>query len=579
MKKTFAALAIAGAANAAMAIPAAAVDTVDMQPLSQAMTPQIQDCRPMDTLRVPMRTSGADLVPIYANDYEAETPSGSIFDKNGVQVDLQLENDLQSQIEAYMACDTPIMRVTQGMANLAAGLTEADPRTEQVAIYQHAWSNGADALVTRDNIQQVKDLSGATIALQAYGPHIDYMTRLLADGQKAVEKQGGTWQSPEIVYTPELLGVYGDTPAAAFLENKGIDAAFVTKSDANILTSGGNTGTGAEGSVKGAEILATTKTASRVISEVYVVRKDYFEANRAQVKSFVKALFSAEEKVREDVVKQIVEWDAVAGMLLEDETAVEDAKQLWRDVETTGLNGNVEWSGNQHPRSWKRVNNDIQAQLVELGLMQTTHALATAGWNHQSAFAGELFDQRRVDLPSFDQNATSSAVKSMQEDGNMQEKTLLDFEINFKPNQTDFPISEYKQQFNEVIDKVSTYGGAVLTVEGHSDPLKYLKMKHQGASVSSLRRVRKSAENLSYRRAAKVREAIMKAAEQQGLTLDESQFVTLGRGIESPKTGMCGNDPCAPQTKTEWLSNMRVVFNLVQMEAEESAFTPPNDWQ
>lgn len=578
MKRHLTALAVAGLAAAAVTSPAGAVDTVPAQPLSQAMTPQIKNCRALDTLTVPLRTSGADLVPIYANDYASETPSGAILDANGVDVRLKLNNSLQDQLRAYMACETPIMRLTQGMANLAADITEGDPRTEQVAVYQHAWSNGADAIVTRPSISSVADLSGATIVLQAYGPHVDYMARLLADGRDAVEQTGDSWQEPEIVMTPGLIGLYGDTPAAAFLEDASIDAAFVTKTDANTLTSGGGTGTGAEGSVQGAEILASTKTASRVISEVYVVRKDYLEANREQVTSFVKALFAAEEKVREDVVKQIVDWDIVAEMLLQDAGAIEDAKQLWRDVETAGLNGNVEWMGNQHPRSWKRVNNDIQAQLVDLGLIQSAHALATAGWDHQAAFAGELFDQRRVELPSFDSNVTSSAIKEMQDDGSLAEKTLHAFEINFKPNQTSFPVAEYKADFNKVIDMVSTYAGAVLTIEGHSDPLRYLKMKHNDANVSALRRVRKSAENLSFRRGSKVRDAIMDAAQQQGLTLDQSQFTVLGRGIGDPKTGMCGVDPCPPKTKTEWLSNMRVVFKLVQMEAEANAFTPQNSW-
>ena len=47
--------------------------------------------------------------------------------------------------------------------------------------------------------------------------------------------------------------------------------------DALNLTSGGDSGTGAAGSVKGAKILLSTKTASRVIADVYAVRSDYLE--------------------------------------------------------------------------------------------------------------------------------------------------------------------------------------------------------------------------------------------------------------------------------------------------------------
>ena len=38
--------------------------------------------------------------------------------------------------------------------------------------------------------------------------------------------------------------------------------------------------------------------ASRIIPDVYAVRKDYFDANRTKVQSFVKALLQAEESLR-----------------------------------------------------------------------------------------------------------------------------------------------------------------------------------------------------------------------------------------------------------------------------------------
>ena len=57
--------------------------------------------------------------------------------------------------------------------------------------------------------------------------------------------------------------------------------------DALKLTSNGTVGTGAEGSVKGARMLLSTKTASRIIADVYAVRKDYFDTHRAEVQKFV----------------------------------------------------------------------------------------------------------------------------------------------------------------------------------------------------------------------------------------------------------------------------------------------------
>jgi ABC-type nitrate/sulfonate/bicarbonate transport system substrate-binding protein len=75
-----------------------------------------------------------------------------------------------------------------------------------------------------------------------------------------------------------------------------IDAAFVIIPDALALTSQGTVGTGAEDSVKGAKILLSTKTADRIISDIYAVRRDYFEKNREKVKGFVKALLKLKSR-------------------------------------------------------------------------------------------------------------------------------------------------------------------------------------------------------------------------------------------------------------------------------------------
>ncbi|WP_462329029.1 hypothetical protein [Thiohalocapsa halophila] len=118
----------------------------------------------------------------------------------------------------------------------------------------------------------------------------------------------------------------------------------------------------------------------------------------------------------------------------------------------------------------------------------------------------------------------------------------------------------------------------MLTVEGHADPLKYLKRRHGGGSLAELRRIRKSAENLSYRRATAVRDAIIAAAAEQAVMLDKSQFVATCLSIREPKSGLCGKDPCPPKTEAEWQANMRVAFRLVNLESEAAVFTPPNEW-
>lgn len=570
-------IAVFAAFASGISSPALAVDYLDGTPLKDQMNPSVQDCRPSDSIRLPMRTSGVDTVVLSANDYQLKPADDGEFAKNDLSVTLSLENDIREQLKDYLSCKTPIMRGTQGMLNAVADLTENDPRTQQIAFYQHGFSNGADAIVVRSGINGAVDLSGKTIVTQAYGPHLSYLARILADGKADAKESGQSWQAPTIRYTEDQVGISGNTPARAFVEDSSVDAVFVTSADARILTSGGKVGTGAEGSVKGASIMLSTKSANRLISEVFVVRVDYLEKNRDQINRLTKALFSAEETVRENVVKQVVDWEAVGEHLLDDAGAVKETQEMWRDVETVGVQGNIDWANDSKPRSFKSINDEIQSALVARGMMSSAYAIGKAGWDY-STFSGNVFDQRRASLPGFDNNKASAVVSDMKQSGDLEKNALMEFEINFVANQKGFKVADYRNEFDKVLELAATYGGAVITVEGHSDPLKYLKQKHNGASISRLRSIQQSAKTLSMSRALEVRNVVLDYAADRDQTMDESQFVTMGHGLTEPKTGMCGGDPCPPKTEAEWLSNMRVTFRIVNVEAEASTFTPINAW-
>ncbi|MFP3435128.1 hypothetical protein SB781_35795, partial [Paraburkholderia sp. SIMBA_061] len=58
-------------------------------PLEQRVDAGIRDCRSSDTLTVPLRSSGFDLVPLYGNGYELETDGGSPFDGKDLSVELR----------------------------------------------------------------------------------------------------------------------------------------------------------------------------------------------------------------------------------------------------------------------------------------------------------------------------------------------------------------------------------------------------------------------------------------------------------------------------------------------------------
>jgi outer membrane protein OmpA-like peptidoglycan-associated protein len=446
-----------------------------------------------------------------------------------------------------------------GMINGAIQKLNASQGSQPVLIFQHSWSAGGDALVVKSGIKSVAELKGKRIAIQSSGPHVDYLLKLLKDAHvKPTEVT--------IVWTRDLVGARGDTPMAKFY-NSDIDAAFMIIPDALALTSQGTVGTGSEDSVKGARILLSTKTADRIISDVYAVRKDYFEKNKEKVKQFVKALFLADEQVRDLMNRkdstELKTLLSVSGkMLLDDSNAVEDVKGMYTDASMAGYSGNVRFFADaNYPRNYKKLTGEIQDSLIILGMLGQTSNIAAANWDYEELKSGLKYAQD-IKVTKFDQGRASIVAERLS-DGS----SLFSFEIYFKPNQNSFSLAQYKADFDRIIDFASTYGGALITIEGHSDPMGFLRKKKEGNDDVVLGKIRQAAKNLSYSRADSARSEIIKYAQSKGVTIDTSQFNIIGHGIDKPKFDV-------PQSEGEWQQNMRVQFKVLQVEAEEDVFRP-----
>ncbi len=543
---------------------------IEAPPLAQVIQTPVGDVRG-DTMQVPMITWGGDIATIYGNGNAGRTAKGSIFAQRGLRLKLVREDVFVEQIKAYMRGESPFLRGTMGMLNMAMEVLERDPRTQPVVVYQMTWSTGGDAIVVKPGIRTPADLCGKTIAVQAYGPHVDYLTQVVSDACRSASEVRIKW-------TPDLTD-----PSAALQDDPAVDAVVVLIHDAQALTSGGTVGTGADDSVKGARILMSTRTANRVIADVYAVRRDYLQAHRHEVEQFVHGLMQAEEALRTLVQQRASRLQAyqqtmtaAADLLVGSPQAVADAEALYADCQYVGYRGNVAFFDDpNNPRNFDHLTREIQESLVAIGLMQARLPMGHAQWDYERLKSG-LNDvaEAEAKAPAFDANAVANVVARRQQQGTLKSGELFAFEVYFKPNQNAFSESLYGDAFAKVVALASTYGGAVITVEGHSDPLGYLRQKKDGVTTVVLKRIVQAARNLSLTRANSVRDSVITFASGKGVNLDPSQFATVGHGITQPKNGMCGADPCPPKTEQEWHNNMRVEFRIIQIEAEAQAFKP-----
>ncbi|WP_299737200.1 ABC transporter substrate-binding protein [uncultured Roseobacter sp.] len=555
--RTFTALCLVMLASAFTPVPGHAAPG-DL--LTETVTAPVRDCAPGWNTNMPLIAWGADGIVAHANGNSLSPNDGPLSAAN-LPLELTVRDDFAGQVNDYVSCASPFLRGTLGMLVSAAPVTEADARTEQVIFFKHSFSAG-DGIVASEDISRAADLAGKRVAIQANGPHVDFVGRVLQDA-------GLSFDDIEIVWTQALTGD-GDTPANA-LANGQADAAAVILPDARFLTSGGAVGTGAEGSVRGAKILISTQEAASVIGDYIAVRADYFDAHRDDIASLVNILFNAEEDMRSFMARDGDSDRTAMAQLMADAflggLPQEEGVFLWQDAITDGWSGNAKhFADPKEPRRFSVLLDEVNLALKGAGRVQRAYNLAIAEWDFASLTEG-LDDLTERQIAAFDPEAAAAAVTRLRRTGQLEANTKIDFSVFFEPDSTSFPVNLYADDFAEILRLASTYSGAIITVEGHSDPLHYLRREKDGAAASELRAIRSSTQNLSLDRAIKVVDALESYAESEGVRINRNQFTVDGVGISAPAFN-------PPTTQEEWRQNMRVIFRVLTTQAEATTFAP-----
>lgn len=556
-----------------------------------------------DTIEMPFITWGGDVATFHANG-GVTTTSSSIYGKMGLKLKMVNGDDFVEQVRRYRRGDTPFLRGTLRMIGQASEVLGSDPRTKPVVFMQLTWSAG-DHIVARQGVTRLEQLKGAKVALQQGGPHVGMLDDALRVAQL-------TWDDIEVVWVDDLTGPGG--PAELMKKDKSIDACCVITPDMIGLTGGlEQTGSGAEGTIKGSKVLISTAQMSRSIADVYAVRKDYFDANRELVEKFVAGYFKGAEQVvamrnkfeASGQATGYLETLQMAQDILGEEvlpTLEVDAHGLLLDCTFVGLPGNISFYEDKGNLSGFEAK---QRAALDLAI-SLRYAKQRAG------FFAPGFDYNRIAKLGGLERLTGSGegrilaetVDDFPDLAKGDENTIVAFTINFEPNQDVFSADVYGPEFRRAVESASTFGNAVVAIRGHSDPTRTLSdlvraglskgiIKRSGSSgnyqyffkqrpldltdteqivelissgafdgdTSNPRETMQAALNLSRARAVAVRDEIVAYAKEQGLTLDASQIQPVGVGVSEPLIAK-------PTNLNEAKQNMRVEFRLIKVPAE-----------
>ena len=559
-------------------------------------------------LQVPFIIWGGDMATFYANG-GLKTKSGSIFQKQGLNLNLTPGDDFIQQVRDYRSGKSPFLRGTYRMMGQASEVIGSDPRTKGVMIMQMTWSAG-DHMVAREDVKTVTDLKGKTVAVQQGGPHIGMLDDVLKTAQL-------DWSDITVKYFSELTGV--GSPVEAFrAEGSTISACFAVTPDMfGLCTDLNGVGTGAEGTVKGAHVLVSTAELSRSIADVYVCRKDFYDANRPLIRKFVAGYIkAAEELVDKRAAHDANPNDAAYNALLNQTVQIytedvipnaDEAHGLLLDCTFAGYPGNVsffEKQGNLHGfEAFQTASLDLA---TKLGYAKEKMGLFPSGlnYNHED-FLKYLTKTEAEQGERFRAEAVLEEIEELSSGGALDDRTIVSFTINFQPNQTEFSAVQYAAEFNRVIETADKFGNAVVAIRGHADPTKTLidlikagntkgtlrrtgtrgnyrySLNGRALELSDTNRLVKAIEagdfdgvndhnpgqtmqaalNLSRKRAEAVKDSVIAYAKGKGIAVDLSQIQPQGVGIAEPFIAK-------PSSAAEAQQNMRVEFRLVRVSAE-----------
>lgn len=558
-------------------------------------------------LTVPYITWGGDMATFYGNG-GLTTKAGSLFQKQGLNLRLVPGDDFVQQVRDYRAGKTPFLRGTFHMVGLASEAIGSDPRTKGVVILQMTWSAG-DHMIARAGVKTVSDLKGKTIALQQGGPHVGMLDDIL----KAAKLN---WNDVKVVWTKDLTGSQ-DSPAEVFKKRQDIDACFAITPDMAGLCGGlRSTGTGAEGTVKGARVLVSTAELSRSIADVYVCRKDFYDANKDLVTRFVAGYLKACEEVidlkRQYESKGSESYKSLLQMTQDiyGKTTIpvlDDAHGLLSDCTFVGYPGNVSFftqQGNLH--GFEAFQKSALELATSRGYATEKMGLFPSGLDYRApAFLKYLTKTEVERSEKFRAEAVRNEIESLSSGGVLDEKTILSFTINFEPNQDSFSAVQYGAEYQRVVETADKFGNAVIAVRGHADPSKTLmELVKAGMASGALRRAgsqgnytysfngrpldlgstvelskliesgafdgvpgnnpretMQAALNLSLTRAEAVRDSLIEYARSKGIVIDKSQIQAVGVGIREPFVAK-------PRNLDEAKQNMRVEFRLLRVTPE-----------
>ncbi|MEK6829520.1 MAG: phosphate ABC transporter substrate-binding/OmpA family protein [Nanoarchaeota archaeon] len=189
----------------------------------------------------------------YNGGFKANREKSRFYKDYKLLVEFVLIDDYQQSRDAFKAGEIDLLWNTADAFPCEA----ADLPGEPQIVFQADWSRGGDAIVVRKGINSVSDLKGKKIAVAFMTPSHTFLINTLQQG-------GISYKDVEIVEAPNAMD------AAGYFKSGKVDAAVVWSPDDAACVE----------AVNGSKVLTSTKTATHIIADVFIAKKEFIEKNK-----------------------------------------------------------------------------------------------------------------------------------------------------------------------------------------------------------------------------------------------------------------------------------------------------------
>lgn len=449
-------------ASMSASLPAASAPAASAQPKASSFFSSGSSAKaPLGSSGHPLRVSIVSFhgyaPALLANGDSLDTQPGSIYDRQGLDVNFVIEDSVPTLTQIYQSSAECAWRTSDFWAQEQPNLRNAGLDGRAVMVVDN--TQGADAVIsTEPSVHRIEDLAGKQVALLQFTPSHG----LVIDAVENSSLTGRQKASVEYVYINADAGTAG---VRAALESGSVKAAALWDPDLSLALR-----------VPGAHVIYSTKIASNLIYDVMVCNQAVLKTpdGRAAVQKFVNGWMAGVEEAKrnpDEAVTALTKTEP-AFATLADQEGKPFIKGLFKQLVWTGLDDNARVLGlaggtNFYENVYHRFD----------GIYREAGALANP--NSPVINASDSFDYSFIKALLKDNQAAVVAAQAPQYTFTDKERVAVEAKqpaVVTKPVQVEFDTGNAKlnKRAQAVIDHdvapfIDNNGSAYFLVSGNTD--------------------------------------------------------------------------------------------------------------